>query len=159
GHLRVQHQRRHRPGAPRLGDPQRDVPAGADARAAAGLKATRAPGQTAWPTRRALALPVHGADVGLHGIVGRVRRVGGGHHSFEPVPLRGVAVVAAGAEADGALFSHGVVVRARPVTVERPRRYEDAGLGVALLDGPVILAGGIALHHAGDVRPAGDRQV
>src|SRR5678816_2836610 len=64
-------------------------------------------------------LPVDRDDVGLNVVVRLIRRVVVGHDAFEPVPLRGVAVVAAGPEADGALLAHGVIARAGALAVER----------------------------------------
>ena len=43
-------------------------------------------------------LPVGSDDVGLDSIVGRIRRVVGGHDPFEEVPLSGIAVVASGTQ-------------------------------------------------------------
>lgn len=41
-------------------------------------------------------LPINRDDVGLYGVVSRVRRVGGCHEALEEVPLSAIAVVTAG---------------------------------------------------------------
>src|SRR5262249_19641870 len=70
-----------------------------------------------------------------------------GHDAFEEVPSGGIAVVAAGAQANRAFFPHRDVFYVRSLTVER--NIEHAGLGIADFDRPVIFAGSVSLHHAG----------
>src|SRR6185369_12964383 len=63
--------------------------------------------------------------------------------------LCGVAVVASGAQPNAALLPHGVVSCVRSRSVKE--RTQSARLGVTRLDGPVILARRITLHHRGHV--------
>src|SRR6266567_3781217 len=88
-------------------------------------------------------------DVGLDRVVGSVRRVAGGHHAFEEVPGRTVAVVAADPEDDGALLMHGDVAA---LGGQRPAvpGGQPARIGVAALDRVRTCA--VVLHQGGDER-------
>src|SRR6202035_3786078 len=89
-------------------------------------------------------------DGGLDGAFGGGCGVARGHHALVPGADGAVAVVAAGAEDDGALLLHGVVAAGAGAAEVGGQA---AGLGVAAEDGPLV--GGAALDHGGGEPVAG----
>src|ERR1700691_4165720 len=88
-------------------------------------------------------------DVGLDGVVGCVGRVAGGDDTFEEGPVGLVAVVAAGAQDDGALLVHRGVsadIRKRPVVFGG----QAARLRVGVLDR--VCRRAVVLQHGGHER-------
>ena len=110
--------------------------------------------------RRRQAQPRHvvpgGHDVGLHQLVGGVRREGarGRHRAFIEGALRADAVVAAVAQQDGSLLAHRVIGGVDARSVEHDR--QGALLRVAAHRGPVVR---FALGHRGHESPGDVRQV
>ena len=76
-----------------------------------------------------------GYNVGLHRAFGVVGWIAGGHDALVERALGAVAVVAADAENDGALFVHWIVAAWARATVVRRQR---AGHGVGAADRPLV---------------------
>ena len=109
------------------------------------------------------AHPLHvvlgGHDVGLHRIGGGFGRISGRHHAFIEGAGRTVAVVAAGAQEDGALLVHweiaGVVARSGADSAVEGRQA--ALLRVAAAEIPLVAAA--AVNHGGHEPPGIDGRI
>src|SRR5581483_10856852 len=128
---------------------------GAGVRIIKALTGTHRVQRTRAPAASAAAAAVSGRDdVRLDRSLRRSGRVAGGHSALIEGALCAVAVVAAGAQDDGALLAHRVVARdIRPRAVVE--RGQGSGLRVAALDRPVVRA---AVDDGGGV-PVVDRRV